>query len=98
MDPLGLKVILIAFVVFVPLERLFALYTDQKVFRRAWGNDLIFLFVNGLLVKLGLVRFITLSVVASSSIVPPPVQLSVGALPSWIQLRLIIALADLGSY
>src|SRR5712692_7197729 len=53
MDPLGLKIILISFLVFVPLERLFALHTEQKVFRRGWANDLIFLFLNGLLIKLG---------------------------------------------
>jgi len=30
----------------------------QKVFRRDWGNDLIFLLLNGTLIKLGLLAVI----------------------------------------
>src|SRR5438067_2208136 len=56
MDPLRLKVILITCVVFVPLERLFALHRKQKVFRLDWANDLFFLLLNGLVVKLPLHR------------------------------------------
>src|SRR3954453_22192630 len=54
MDPLGLKFILISFIIFVPLDRLFAFHPEQRVFRRGWANDLIFLFLNGLVIKLGL--------------------------------------------
>ena len=58
MDPFGFKVIFIIFLVFVPLERLFAMHPQQKVFRRDWGNDVIFLLLNGLLIKLGLLAVI----------------------------------------
>jgi len=40
--------------VFVPLEPLFAMHPQQNVFRRDWGNDLVFLLFNGMLIKLGL--------------------------------------------
>jgi sterol desaturase/sphingolipid hydroxylase (fatty acid hydroxylase superfamily) len=98
MDPLGLKVILISFLVFVPLERLFALHAEQKVFRRGWANDLIFLFVNGLLIKLGLLAVIAVSIFAAAQIVPASFQALVGGLPYWVQIPLVILLSDLGFY
>jgi sterol desaturase/sphingolipid hydroxylase (fatty acid hydroxylase superfamily) len=98
MDPLGLKVILITFLVFVPLERLFALHTEQKVFRRGWANDLVFLLVNGLLIKLGLLAVIALSIFAAALIVPASFQAMVGGLPYWVQIPLVIVLSDLGFY
>src|SRR6266700_3703305 len=98
MDPLGLKVILITCLVFVPLERLFALHPEQKVFRRAWGNDLIFLLLNGLVTKLGMLAVIVASLFVAERIVPTSVQDTVGALPFWIQIPLVILLTDLGIY
>ena len=98
MDPLGLKVILITCLVFVPLERLFALHREQKVFRRGWANDLIFLLVNGLVIKLGLLAVIAVSIFAAASIVPASVQATLGSLPYWIQIPLVIVLSDLGFY
>ena len=43
---------------FVPLEPLFAMHPQQNVFRRDWGNDLVFLLFNGMLIKLGLLAVI----------------------------------------
>jgi sterol desaturase/sphingolipid hydroxylase (fatty acid hydroxylase superfamily) len=98
MDPFGLKVIFIAFLVFVPLERLFALHPEQKAFRRDWANDLIFLFFNGLLIKLGLLAVIAVSIFAATQIVPASFQAAIGGLPYWVQLPLVIVLSDLGFY
>ena len=81
MDPFGLKVIFITFLVFVPLERLFALHPQQKVFRRGWGNDLIFLFLNGMLTKLGLLAVIVATMFAAERIVPASLQAAIGGLP-----------------
>jgi len=82
----------------VPLERLFALHPEQKVFRRAWGNDLIFLLLNGLVTKLGMLAVIVASLFVAERIVPTSVQDTVGALPFWIQIPLVILLTDLGIY
>jgi sterol desaturase/sphingolipid hydroxylase (fatty acid hydroxylase superfamily) len=98
MDPFGLKVIFITFLVFVPLERLFALHQEQKAFRRDWANDLIFLFFNGLLIKLGLLAVIAVSIFAATQIVPASFQAAIGGLPYWVQLPLVIVLSDLGFY
>jgi sterol desaturase/sphingolipid hydroxylase (fatty acid hydroxylase superfamily) len=98
MDPLGLKIILVICLVFVPLERLFALHPEQKIFRRSWANDLIFLLVNGLVTKLGLLAVIAVSAFAAASIVPASIQTTVGGLPYWVQIPLAIVLSDLGLY
>jgi sterol desaturase/sphingolipid hydroxylase (fatty acid hydroxylase superfamily) len=98
MDPFGLKLIFIAFLVFVPLERLFALHPEQKIFRRAWANDLIFLLLNGILIKLGLLGVIAASIFAAGQIVPASFQAAVGGLPYWVQIPMIILLSDLGFY
>ncbi|MGE9007759.1 sterol desaturase family protein [Leptospira interrogans] len=98
MDPLGLKIILATGLVFVPLERLFALRPGQKIVRRAFGNDLIFLFVNGLLSKFGLLAFLAAIILAASLIVPPWFHAWVAALPYWVQIPAIILLTDLGCY
>lgn len=98
MDPFGLKVILITCLVFVPLERLFAMHPEQKVFRRAWTNDLIFLLLNGVLTRLGLLAVIVATIFAAAQIVPASVQATVGGLPWWVQLPLVILISDLGFY
>ena len=55
---LNLKGVLIACLIFVPLERLLAMHPLQRTFRRGWWNDVIYLFVNGWLIKLGLLIII----------------------------------------
>ena len=97
MDPFGLKVIFITVLVFIPLERLFAMH-PQKVFRRDWGNDLIFLFLNGMLIKLGLLAVIVAVIFAAAWIVPASFQAMVGGLPYWVQIPAVILLSDLGFY
>jgi sterol desaturase/sphingolipid hydroxylase (fatty acid hydroxylase superfamily) len=97
MDPFGFKVIFITALVFLPLERLFAMH-QQKVFRRDWGNDLIFLLLNGVLIKLGLLAVIIAIIFAVAGIVPATFQTMVGGLPYWVQIPAVIVLSDLGFY
>jgi sterol desaturase/sphingolipid hydroxylase (fatty acid hydroxylase superfamily) len=97
MDPFGFKAILIIALVFIPLERLLALH-PQKVFRRDWGNDVIFLLLNGLLIKLGLLAVIVAVIFAAAWIVPASFQAMVASLPFWIQIPAVILLSDLGFY
>jgi sterol desaturase/sphingolipid hydroxylase (fatty acid hydroxylase superfamily) len=98
MDPSGLKVIFITFLVFVPLERLFALHQEQKIFRRAWANDLIFLFLNGMLNKLGILAIVAASIFAAGLVVPASFQATIGGLPYWVQIPAVILLSDLVLY
>ena len=98
MDPFGLKTIFITALIFVPLERLFTLHREQKVFRPGWANDLIFLFLNGVLIKLGLFAVIAGSIFVAAKILPASFQSAVGSLPLWVQLPTVILLSDLGFY
>src|SRR5215467_2305435 len=43
--------ILLTAIIFVPLERLLPMHMGQKVFRRAWKNDVVYLLFNGLWIK-----------------------------------------------
>jgi sterol desaturase/sphingolipid hydroxylase (fatty acid hydroxylase superfamily) len=97
MDPFGLKIIFISFV-FVPLERIFALHREQKVFRRHWANDLIFLLLNSIVTRLGILAVVIAIVFAAGQIVPTSFRSAIGGLPYWVQIPLIILLADLGLY
>jgi sterol desaturase/sphingolipid hydroxylase (fatty acid hydroxylase superfamily) len=98
MDPFGLKVILITCLVFIPIERIFPLHPEQRVFRRNWANDLIFLLLNGMLTKLGLFAVITAIIFAAAQIVPASFQAAIGGLPYWVQIPAVILLSDLGFY
>src|SRR5258708_3680946 len=97
-DPFNLKAILITCIVFLPLERLFALHPQQKVFRRNWGNDLVFLFLNGVLIKFGLLGVVAASMFAAAQMIPAPFQAAIGNLPYWVQIPMVIVLSDLGFY
>ena len=97
-DPFGLKLILITALIFLPLERLLALRVSQKVFRRAWTNDVIYLVLNGVLIRSGLVVVIAALMFAAERVIPPSFQSAVGDLPVWVQLPTVMLLADLGFY
>jgi sterol desaturase/sphingolipid hydroxylase (fatty acid hydroxylase superfamily) len=98
MDPFRLKLIFITCLVFLPLERLFALRPQQKVFRRDWANDFIFLFLNGIPIKFGLLGFVTVIIFVAAQIMPASFQETISSLPYWVQIPAIIVLSDLGFY
>ena len=97
-DLFNLKGVLIAMLVFVPLERLLAMHPGQKIFRRGWGNDVVYVFLNGLLIKLGLGFLVMGVMVLAESFVPPAFRETVAVQPLWIQVTEVIVLADLGFY
>lgn len=98
MDPFGLKIILITCVIFILLERLLALHAEQKIFRRGWANDLIFLLLNGVLIKFGLLGVMLTVMYLAAWVVPSSVRAAVAALPVWVEIPAVIPLSDLGFY
>ncbi len=98
MQLFDLRTFLIVAVVFVPLERLFAFHKEQKVFRKEWKTDLLYIFVNGALIKIGVAVVIICVSAAARSFVPPSVQTAVRTQPLWLQFVEIVILADLGFY
>jgi sterol desaturase/sphingolipid hydroxylase (fatty acid hydroxylase superfamily) len=97
-DWLNLKSILIACLIFIPLERLLAMHPLQGIFRRGWWNDVIYLFVNGWLIKLGVLIMIAGPIVVSAWLIPPPVRVAVAGQPYWLQIVEVVLVADLGFY
>jgi sterol desaturase/sphingolipid hydroxylase (fatty acid hydroxylase superfamily) len=84
-------------VIFIPLERLFAL-RPRRVLRRGWRTDLVHYLVNGAALKVGLV----VSVVAAGSVlrafVPAPLRLGIAASPTSVQIVAGFAITTVGGY
>jgi len=80
------------------LERLLPIHIEQKVFRRAWKNDLIYLLFNGLWIKSGLGIFSAGIIVLARALIPRSFQTAVATQPLLVQIIEVIFLADLGFY
>jgi sterol desaturase/sphingolipid hydroxylase (fatty acid hydroxylase superfamily) len=84
-------------VIFIPLERLFALH-PRRVLRRGWRTDVVHYLVNGAALKVGLV----VSVIAVGSVlrafVPAPLRLGIAASPTWVQIVAGFAITTIGGY
>jgi sterol desaturase/sphingolipid hydroxylase (fatty acid hydroxylase superfamily) len=98
LDLFNIKTVLLTGLIFVPIERLLALRSEQNIFRRGWQNDLIYWFLNGALINLGLLSLLTAEFFAAKWLVPASVLAAVANQPYWLQIAEIIFLADLGFY
>ena len=98
MDILNVKGLLIAFLIFVPLERVLPLHREQKIFRRRFLTDVVYALVNGILIKAGLVLLVAAALATLGILVPTSVRTAVAGQPIWLQVVEIIAIADLGFY
>ena len=92
------KGFLLLLVIFVPLERLIALHPEQKLFRKGWWNDLIYVAVNGWFIKAGTLTVVVLGLVAARAAIPPSWQEAVASQPWWLQLAEVLVIADAGFY
>ena len=90
--------ILILACVFIPLERLLPLHADQGTFRRNWANDLIYLMVNGFVVRAGSTILFGSVIAAYRSYVSPADTAWIAAQPIWLQTIAVIVIADIGYY
>lgn len=98
LDLIDLKAILILALIFVPLERLIPLRTEQGTFRKHWVNDVVYLFLNGLLIRVGFIFLVGALMATIRSLVPDAVALAVQSQPLWLQTIEVIILADVGYY
>lgn len=94
-DPLSIVLMVL---VFVPLERLFALRREQRILRNLWQLDTIYLLLNAAIIGFGLNLVLFGALMLTARIVPAQVQTWVGAQPFWIQLPVLLLAADLGFY
>lgn len=93
-----LRGLLLTAVIFIPLERLLALRTEQRTFRRGWLNDLIYLLVNGQLIGLALGTLTVGIILVANTLMPSGVQSAVSSQPYWLQFIEVLVLSDLGFY
>lgn len=90
--------LLVLAVVFVPLERLFALHPRQLVLRSGFRTDLAHFFASHLLVQTTVYLTMTPAALLFAWAVQPGWQATVAAQPLALQLLEAIALADLFQY
>ncbi|KZS65635.1 hypothetical protein LAUMK35_03657 [Mycobacterium pseudokansasii] len=84
-------------IIFIPLERLFALH-PRRVLRRGWRTDVVHYLVNGTALRLGLLVSVVVIGGVLRVFVPGPVRYSVSASPGWVQLVAGLATAMVGGY
>ncbi|RUW34580.1 MULTISPECIES: sterol desaturase family protein [unclassified Mesorhizobium] len=98
MDLLNVKALLIAALIFVPIEQIFALRPNQKILRKFFFNDLIYAVFNDVPITLGIIGMVTLAMGTVGWLVPKYVGSAVSSQPLWLQLIEIIVIADVGLY
>ena len=90
--------LLILAVVFVPLERLFALHRDQRVLRKGFKTDLLYFFVSHVGVQVTVLLTLTPAALLFRWAVDSDFQRAVAAQPLALQLVQAVFLADLFQY
>lgn len=83
---------------FIPLERFFALRRNQPIFRRGWRTDAIYFFLSALLVQVFTLLTLKPAMVLFSWAVNPSVQSAVRAMPAVLQFVVILVLTDVTQY
>jgi sterol desaturase/sphingolipid hydroxylase (fatty acid hydroxylase superfamily) len=85
-------------ILFIPLERLFGLRTEQSIFRSDWRQDLSYFLLNSLLVQ----SLTFLSLTPASEIVAhthwTDMRTAIASQPIWLQIIEIMVLTDLTQY
>jgi sterol desaturase/sphingolipid hydroxylase (fatty acid hydroxylase superfamily) len=97
-DILGLQTLILGFLVFAPLEHLFAMHEGKKIFRPAWKLDLFYAVCNAIITKVGLAVVIIGTIYLASLLVPSSLSATVAGLPLWFQVVVAVILSDLGFY
>jgi sterol desaturase/sphingolipid hydroxylase (fatty acid hydroxylase superfamily) len=88
----------IFFVIFTPLERIFALRKEQKIFREGWRTDIIHFLLNRFLIDGGSLIVIVVLAIFWRWIINPEFQARVAAQPVWLQFVEAVLIVDVFSY
>jgi sterol desaturase/sphingolipid hydroxylase (fatty acid hydroxylase superfamily) len=84
-------------VIFIPLERLFAA-RKQKVFRKQFGNDLVYYVLSWLLPPILMAPPLLVVAWATHQFVPDGFYATVAEIPFWAQAVLALIVGDIGYY
>jgi sterol desaturase/sphingolipid hydroxylase (fatty acid hydroxylase superfamily) len=89
--------LLLLMVVFVPLERLFAVH-PQKIFRKSFPVDLGYFFLNGILAKMLLILPMAFLAWSLRHVVPSLLHSWVEGVPLWTRLVAALVVGEVGFY
>ena len=84
-------------VIFVPLERMFALH-PRRVLRQGWRTDLVHYLVNGAALRIGLLISVVLIGGVLRVFVPAALRNGIATSPGWMQIAAGLAIAMVGGY
>ncbi len=84
-------------VIFIPLERLFALH-PRRVLRRGWRTDVVHYLVNGAALRIALLASVVVFGGVLRVFVPAPLRNAVAVSPGWVQIVAGFAIATIGAY
>lgn len=84
--------------IFIPLERLLPLHPEQRTLRRDWLNDVVYVLVNGIVIRAGFTVVAAILMLGFTHLVGPNPIYWTATLPIWAQVILAIIIADIGYY
>lgn len=88
----------IFFVIFTPLERIFALHREQRIFREGWRTDVVHFLLNRFLVDAGSFVVIVVLAIFWHWVINPEFQARVAAQPAILQFLEAVLLIDVLGY
>ncbi len=88
----------VLFVVFTPIERIFALHKEKKVFRNGWRTDVFHFLFNRFLTDIASFVVIVVIAVSLSALVGSGLQAVIASQPVWFQFLVAVAIANIFGY
>ena len=90
--------LIFSMIIFIPIEKSFALHKDQKILRKGWRTDVSYFFVSHLLIQFSLLFATAFTEDWFGWLAIPSVQEGVRSMPIWLQFILATFMADLCQY
>jgi sterol desaturase/sphingolipid hydroxylase (fatty acid hydroxylase superfamily) len=90
--------LLVLAAVFIPLERLFALHPEQRIFRKGWRTDLVHFFANSFITMALFTVAAIMITIAMRGLIRPEFHALVASQPRWLQFLEAVLVADLSFY
>ncbi|MGA7050998.1 MAG: sterol desaturase family protein [Mycobacterium sp.] len=84
-------------IIFIPLERLFAL-RPRQILRRGWRTDVVHYLINGAALKVGIVVAVVVVGTVLRAFVPANFRTAIAASPGWVQIVGALAITTVGGY
>ncbi len=84
--------------VFVPLERLLPARPTQGALRRDWFNDVVYFLLNRIPIGIGLLFAMAMAATLGEALIPVAFREYVARQPLWLQVTVVILIADLCFY